>query len=402
MGFLDLFKNEKNLKLSNSKEIIELDNFNKDDIVINNKKFHIPYDVLKLLWFVDGPLKNYNPAQGKTFEVEGIIISFSSPKTVEPSAISIKLPIREVKNKNNVEKLGYYPSYGPNFLSTGLTPSQRWVYLDWLQNIEQEIDIGYVFLFYYGLERHLFLGDADSAFEMILRLRKFHKNKSFTYYTTNALIAASIFHKREDWFLKFFNTITDIEDVEVNDMYLLAKYVLKKGLTAKEIMKISKMVGFNNQRYIKDEKDLFEQELRKILIDTYSCEEMPLDRFKITDSPREQKVILANYSLDDNQRMPEIPSLTQNNIFAETVKMLLEAAHENVKTILKYLRKNKETNFIVQKIDNTPQKKPDDVYKKSPIFNEIDVKMFDENVRYYDEGICPNCKSKVDKRPAKK
>lgn len=28
--------------------------------------------------------------------------------------------------------------------------------------------------------------------------------------------------------------------------------------------------------------------------------------------------------------------------------------------------------------------------------------MFDENVRYYNEGICPNCKSKVDKRPVKK
>lgn len=76
---------------------------------------------------------------------------------------------------------------------------------------------------------------------------------------------------------------------------------------------------------------------------------MPLDRFKIIDSPRERRIILANYSLEDNQRMPEIPSLTKDKIFAETVKMLLEAAHENVKTILKYLRKIKKAILLYRK-----------------------------------------------------
>ena len=49
----------------------------------------------------------------------------------------------------------YYPSYA------GLSPEQRWVYLNWLTDVSQPVYIGYVFLYYYGLERQLLSGDFN-------------------------------------------------------------------------------------------------------------------------------------------------------------------------------------------------------------------------------------------------
>jgi hypothetical protein len=106
-------------------------------------------------------------------------------KIDEPSAIYTNLPII-INNSKPVEKPGYYPSYRE------LDPIQKGNYLNWLTNPYNEIDIGYVFVFYYGLERHLLLGDFESAFETIIKLRNAHKNKSFLAYSLNAIILSSI------------------------------------------------------------------------------------------------------------------------------------------------------------------------------------------------------------------
>ena len=88
--------------------------------------------------------------------------------------------------------------------------------------MDKEINIGYVFIFYYGLERHLFFGDAESAFDMILRLRQRHKNGSFMSYSSSALVAAHIYQK-SDWFIRYMQSISDIDELAVDSTYVLLK-----------------------------------------------------------------------------------------------------------------------------------------------------------------------------------
>jgi hypothetical protein len=138
----------------------------------------IPSKVTQLLWFKDGSEKKALSSEPISFHTEGFTFNISFKGAVEPSLISFDYPVREPKVASKVERPTYYASYEK------LTPEQRWVYLDWLKNVDREIDIGYVFIFYYGLERHLFFGLYEEAFDMILRLRKVHGNRSFHEYST--------------------------------------------------------------------------------------------------------------------------------------------------------------------------------------------------------------------------
>ena len=142
----------------------------------------IPRNVIDALWFADGDLKNYVPTNaGVVYQDDFFKISF--PCIEEPSLIYSTAPIGKVICP--APALGYYPSY------SNLTPNERATYLNWLCNIETEIEIGYVFIFYYGLERWLMFGDDyhfKNAFELILKLRKYHKNASLQSYSSEAVM----------------------------------------------------------------------------------------------------------------------------------------------------------------------------------------------------------------------
>ncbi|MEN6396332.1 MAG: TerB N-terminal domain-containing protein, partial [Methanoregula sp.] len=137
----------------------------------------IPENIRQLLWFGDGKFQNYNSEndQKVLFENELFRITFSFQK--EPSLIYINMPVDFQSNGDNVEKLGYYPTY------IQLNPQQRFVYLKWLCDITKPVDIGYVFIFYYGLERHLVSGKYSEAINTISTLRQYHKHPSFIAYS---------------------------------------------------------------------------------------------------------------------------------------------------------------------------------------------------------------------------
>ena len=117
----------------------------------------VPSDVVRLLWFKDGPMKNIpeDASNGNTVSIGGLTIEIDFTGSIEPSAIGIADGIRVPLDANDIERPSYYPEF------RRLTPEQRWIYLDWLRNVDSEVNIGYVFVFYYGLERHLFFGDYD-------------------------------------------------------------------------------------------------------------------------------------------------------------------------------------------------------------------------------------------------
>jgi hypothetical protein len=150
-----------------------------------SENVHLHPDLKGLIWIGDGKFKNYSGNQNNInrFEIDGMAFTVSFGQDVEPSLIFTNLPIKKPDSIGNVEHPPYFPSY------SNLTPEQRFVYLRLLNNpYDADIDIGFVFILYYGLERHLLQGDFERAFNVILKLRDVHKNKSFQHYSTNALV----------------------------------------------------------------------------------------------------------------------------------------------------------------------------------------------------------------------
>jgi hypothetical protein len=130
------------------------------DIYVENDRIHD--DVKSLLWFGDGKYKNITREQmssdGEYYEIGGyrIKIRYHGGADIEPSLILMNLPIKQPVDEMLIPRPPYYPQY------VGLTPEQRWIYLKLLINpYNDKIDIGYVFILYYGLERHLLHGDFD-------------------------------------------------------------------------------------------------------------------------------------------------------------------------------------------------------------------------------------------------
>ncbi len=298
----------------------------------------VPEDVLNLLWFHDGPHKNYEEAarHKSSVSIDGIKIEISLMGSREPSAIGIRLPITPPRRTDEIERPSYYPSYA------SLSPEQRWVYLDWLRNVESSIDIGYVFIFYYGLERHLFFGETEAAFDMISRLRKHHENRSLQGYSSNALIAACVFHQRKDLLTTLIKSVANAEEVALSDIYLLAKRSIGMGLVPEELMAIAKKVGFTNRRYLKSHTGLFNEELRRLLQDQFGSEDFSLEKYSLRKCPEVQQLILANYSLEPDQRVIHVPSILENQDFSDTVLELLQVTHERVKLRLREIRKGEQ------------------------------------------------------------
>jgi hypothetical protein len=91
------------------------------------------------------------------------------------------------------EPLGYWPSY------QNISPNCRKRYLEWLAGGKRaaDIDIGYVFLYFYGLERRLILEappatEVESLSQELRRLRSLYSsNGSFNGYSARLLDAAT-------------------------------------------------------------------------------------------------------------------------------------------------------------------------------------------------------------------
>ncbi|MGL6105892.1 TerB N-terminal domain-containing protein [Romboutsia sp.] len=357
----------------------------------------IPKDIIDLLWFKDGPNKNYTEkSKSQKINIGGVVFSITTSYSTEPSLISTTEKIVK-PSTSDIEPPGYYPSY------ERLTPNQRYIYLDWLKNIDNEIDISYVFIFYYGLERHLFTSDFIKAWDTINRLRKHHKNNSFTQYSINALIASCIVHNRPDLFIQLLQNTDYIDDLVVSDLYLLAKHKLGGEITPKEIMKIASKVGFKNNRYLKNDALIFENELINIMIERFNKPGIELSNIDLYKCPLESVAIMANYSMDNNQRIVNLPSIIDNEEFKSLVNELLIQAHENTKSKIKEIRKNGGYVPVVNNnIKPKVKKKAEKIYDKSVLFEAIDTSIFDENEGYYLNYICPNCNEKIEKMPVTK
>lgn len=339
---------------------------------ISNSDFNInliPKETFKLLWFGDGPYKNYqNDKSSENIEIGNIsiLIEFLDE---DPSVIFTDLPIENQIFLNIPSSIGYYPAYKK------LTPPQRYIYLKWLFDITQIIDIGYVFIFYYGLERHLIYGDYKNAIKIIKKLREYHKNASFLTYSRIALIMTSIIKKDK---ILLEDTLTSLEPDERNDNTLLiAKYLSKIDLTPDEIIALSSKMGFSNQNYIKKYPQIFKEVLADELFKTFNKRSYPFYELQMEISKAES-IVFANYTFDMNLRCPKLPDLINNDDLKNSLYNLLFSTHKEIKIQLAESRKSGMT-----------------ITSYNPLHEEPPV-------TDYISSLCPYCNTKLTKLPQTK
>jgi hypothetical protein len=333
MSILNLFK-KTDIQTSNIKSLVQA---NTNDIMTKGPTLHSDLD--GLVWIADGPNKNYvnTPTENDTINFGSIKITISLLNKEEPSLIYTNQKISKVDDLKKVERPPYFPTY------TDLTPEQKWVYLQLLSNpYDNSINIGFVFILYYGLERHLLKGDYEKAFRTILKLRDVHSNSSFQSYSASALILSAMLHKRGDLVLEFIESLDKEYEFKFSDnLFLISYYSFDSPIKSTDIMRMAKSFNFINNNYIKNYPDIFIDSLRTILLKKYGTDGILLKNL-ITDEEivkvkSTKENIFANMSIIDEEI--SVPNLADCKFLKDEMFSLLEAAHNNVKDLLSERRK---------------------------------------------------------------
>ena len=135
-----------------------------------------------------------------------VYISEGRPREDEASCVDLSLEVGKPA-KQAAGSLGYYPTYAR------LSPDQRANYLSWLSGgrVESLHDIGYAFLFFYGLERRLLVERKDMnriVKEVVRLLETYTFSGSFDGYLSRflayALARGGIETLKDKWFDAIF------------------------------------------------------------------------------------------------------------------------------------------------------------------------------------------------------
>ncbi len=250
----------------------------------------------------------------------------------DPSTIYAVLPAIDPSSPNNVEKLSYFPSYSE------MNPEQRGLYLRWLYDVTNEIDIGYVFVYYYGLERHLIYGDFDGAFKEIQLLRKHHDNGSFQSYSASALVHSCLLRKRLDALKELYEQ-KDFDHFSNSNLLILWHNQL--DILPDMMFKLAQKITGVNRRYIKLHPELYKEKIVSVLSEKFGKPSYPISsRFSLTDIDGVSFPIFANISFPPDVRTPPLENFFRHAPFNDEMKSIFKDVHESVKIELKNRRKN--------------------------------------------------------------
>ena len=117
---------------------------------------------------------------------------------IDNALIDPSLPVGRAPGNTSGEGVPYYPSY------SNLSPESRRAFIEWLASPRNNPStyIGYVFIYFYGLERRLFFDKAFDQSAIIVGeverlLSIYGENNSFWFYASNLLDAAAAL--ANDW-----------------------------------------------------------------------------------------------------------------------------------------------------------------------------------------------------------
>ena len=228
----------------------------------------------------------------------------------------------------------------PNYAD--LTPQQRFTYLNWLKNIDNPIEPGYVLLYYYGLERHLLVGNFEKAFNQIIRLRKAHKNSSFQMFSELALIHSCMLHDRSDM-LAGLHEKTEITGF--SNTHLLLAYNLKKEITVQNLLFMFDRAIKLSRKPLKENYALLEDCTREILIDTYGFEGFPIKEYDVSNSKTAIETRFVNYTFPNEIRLVDIPDFYQCKPLMADIVNVFRMSYEKYKKQKAFERKKQKIQF---------------------------------------------------------
>lgn len=250
----------------------------------------------------------------------------------DPSAIYPGLPVSGALGADaSVAPPSYFPSYA------GLTAEQRCIYLEWLQDVTQPVDIGYVFVYYYGLERQLLYGDLDGAVREIVLLRSHHSNSSFQTYSGTALVHGCMSRGRADILLGLYER--GLFDY-VGNSYLLFAHQQGIGLSGAVLLVLAGRIKGVNKRYLSADPASYLAAINAVLHEHFGESLYPLrERINAESLKPSGLPVFANYSLPADVRTPSQPDLLKDSGFQAAMLELFQQAHEKCKRQKAEIRK---------------------------------------------------------------
>jgi len=277
-----------------------------------------------------------------------VIIDDKTNQVPDPSSIYIHLPISE---EYDVPGLPYWPHY------IELSPGQRYNYLNWLRNVEQPIDMGYVFLYYYGLERQLLIGNFEKAFDEIVKLRNTHVNKSFRKYSENALVHAAIMRDKVDYLMELHER-TEISGYS-NAMFLLA-FNAGLDLGEEQLILIFHKAFTTSRKAVKENKPLFLECLTNTLNRRYGKSSFTIKDYDISKVKTITEARFANFSFPKDIQYVEITDFYQCKPLMQDLHSLFDEAY----TLYKSKKAELKSNKTPEEIELARKKRNENRYKK--------------------------------------
>lgn len=304
------------VKKNSCQEYIEGEIENKDLLIISYAKEAPPYYEYGV------------SAIQITLDENGQIRTHDITKDVpDPSTIYACLP---VSTEYQAGPLVYFPNY------RGLDPGQRFKYLTWLRNVDNPIDIGYVFLYYYGLERQLLIGNFDKAFDQIVRLRNHHmENKSFLKYSEAALIHSAIMKNSLDKLIDI-NDKTEISGFS-NAQFLIA-HNLGLKLSARNLSSVFYKAFTLSRKAIKENHTLFIDCIESKLTELYNNPAFPIKDYDISKTRTTTEVRFANYTFPKEVRFVQITDFYQCGKLMKDLEAIFTSSYEMYKVRKKELK----------------------------------------------------------------
>lgn len=260
----------------------------------------------------------------------------------EPSTIYTVLPVNgNVSIGDDVPKMGYFPNYA------SMSPEQRTIYIYWLCNVEVPVDIGYVFVYFYGLERHLVYGDFDAAVNEILLLRKHHDNGSFQHYSAAALLHACLLRQRMDVLQHLY---VDLGFDYFENSVLVLLYQQKVELNVDMLLRLAQQLRGVNRRYLKEDAALYATALLSELMEVFGKASYPFfEMYDLNKIKGGSYPVFANYSLPPKIRTPAIPNFFDHAPFERKMGDFFQKVHERTKALKKERKKTATVKTLSEK-----------------------------------------------------
>lgn len=282
------------------------------------------YPANDLLWVSDDTPPAYLPGTAsvriRLDQDFNAVLDYQS-HDYDPSTIFTRLPI--AKPIPGMDTLDYSPSY------IEMDPHQRYTYLHWLRDITQPIDIGYVFTYYYGLERHLLLGKRHKAFGEIVRLRRWHKNRRFQQYSRKALLFSCLHHHDIRPLLELSK---QDQLQEFGAVSLLLAHKLKLNLSAENVAWVCAGLDRRPKAAIDQDFPLLCRCVEDVLVRLFGELCYPFGEISPSiDTERIRITAYSNYSFPAQIRFVDVPDFTKDPGFRAAMFTIFNKAYANFK-----------------------------------------------------------------------